>query len=180
MVKYLKKGARCKVKVEIERKYIIRIPDLSRLAEEPEYTESDIVQLYLSSEAGATHRIRSRSYGEKTVYTETKKTRIDKMSAYEEEREISFEEFSALSENIDKATRPITKKRVTFIYLGTTVEIDIYPDWKYTAILETELESREESRSLPEYIEIVREVTGDFRYSNAAMSSSFPLEDGIR
>ncbi|MBR5140695.1 MAG: hypothetical protein IKV16_06535 [Clostridia bacterium] len=162
--------------IEIERKYIIKLPDTSRLTEECGYTESDIVQIYLSSEPGVTHRIRSRRYGDKTVYTETKKTRIDKMSAYEDEREISEAEFSLLSKGIDAATRPIIKKRVTFDYLGNTVEIDIYPDWHRHAILETELLSREACAALPEYIEIVREVTGDFRYSNAVMARSFPEE----
>ena len=162
--------------IEIERKYIIKLPDLSVICREKNYTESDIVQIYLSSEPGVTHRIRSRRYGDKTVYTETKKTRIDKISAYEDEREISEEEFCALSKNIDRATRPIIKKRITFDYLGATVEIDIYPDWQRCAILETELDSREASVALPEYIEIVREVTGDYRYSNAAMARSFPEE----
>ena len=162
--------------IEIERKYIIKLPDLSILRAQMGYTESDIVQIYLSSEPGITHRIRSRRYGDKTVYTETKKTRIDKMSVYEDEREISEKEFSVLSKSIDTATRPIVKKRVTFDYLGTTVEIDIYPDWQSCAILETELASRDVSVALPEYIEIVKEVTGDYRYSNAAMAKSFPEE----
>lgn len=162
--------------IEIERKYIIKLPDLSILRAQMGYTESDIVQIYLSSESGITHRIRSRRYGDKTVYTETKKTRIDKMSVYEDEREISEKEFSVLSKSIDTATKPIVKKRVTFDYLGTTVEIDIYPDWQSCAILETELASRDVSVALPEYIEIVKEVTGDYRYSNAAMAKSFPEE----
>ena len=162
--------------IEIERKYIIKLPDLSVICREKNYTESDIVQIYLSSGAGVTHRIRSRRYGEKIVYTETTKKKIDKMSVYEDEREISEDEFSILSKSIEKGTRPIIKKRVTFDFLGTTVEIDIYPDWQRCAILETELDSREASVALPEYIEIVREVTGDYRYSNAAMARSFPEE----
>ena len=176
MVKCLKKQFEEKMNIEIERKYIIKLPELSELCTQKNYTESDIVQIYLASEQGLTHRIRSRRYADKTVYTETTKKRIDKMSVWEDEREISEEEFASLSKSIDNGTRPIIKKRVTFDYLGTTVEIDIYPDWHRHAILETELLSREASAVLPPFIEITKEVTGDFRYSNAAMARSFPEE----
>ena len=42
--------------------------------------------------------------------------------------------------------------------------------------METELESREEEVEFPSFIEILREVTGDKAYSNAAMSRTFPAE----
>ena len=163
--------------VEIERKYVIKMPDLARLVTEAEYTESRIVQIYLSSEAGVTHRVRSRSFSDNvTVYTETKKTRIDGMSAHEEEKEISESEFLTLSKGIKAGTRPVIKTRYTFLLGGVTFEIDVYPDWNKTAIMETELKSREESVKMPPFIEIVREVTGDRSYSNAAMAESFPRE----
>ena len=57
-----------------------------------------------------------------------------------------------------------------------TVEIDIYPEWDSTAILEVELRSRDEQISLPDFIKILKEVTGDKRYSNASMSRTFPEE----
>ena len=162
--------------VEIERKFIIKIPDLSRLSSDCEYSESRIVQIYLESEKGITHRVRSRSYEDKTVYTETKKTRIDKMSAFEEEREISEEEFKLLSGRIRSGSRPVVKRRLVFFYLGSRLEIDVYPDWERTAIMEIELSSRDEKINVPPYIEIISEVTGDGRYSNSALAHSFPEE----
>ena len=50
------------VNLEIERKYIIKMPPLDLLRSQPEHTESDILQIYLTHEAGETHRIRRRQY----------------------------------------------------------------------------------------------------------------------
>jgi CYTH domain-containing protein len=101
------------------------------------------------------------------------------MSSHELEREIEREEFDALVQKIAAGSRPIVKTRHTFDYLGQTFEIDVYPDWERTCIMETELDSRDASPEIPDFIRIVAEVTGDKRYSNAAMSRSFPEETKI-
>ena len=163
-------------KVEIEKKYIISMPDSALLESMPEYTVSDIVQIYLSSQKGITHRVRSRSRLGNTVYTETKKVRIDKMSAFEDEREICREEFEKAALNIAEGTKPIVKKRHTFVYKNQLFEIDVYPQWKSSAIMETELESRDIEVEFPSFIKILSDVTGNRRYSNASMAKSFPEE----
>jgi CYTH domain-containing protein len=162
--------------LEIERKYIIKKVGADVLYSLSDYTVSEILQIYLDSDVGVTHRIRRRKYKDITVYTETEKLRIDKMSAVEREREISESEFLSLSEKIKQGTRPINKRRHTFEYGGHIFEIDEYPEWKRTAILETELEEREETVDFPDFIEVLAEVTGDGSYSNAGMAREFPRE----
>ena len=162
--------------IEIERKYIIKLPDVEKMKREDGYTVSNITQIYINSPAGVTHRVRKRAYPDKTVYTETRKTRIDKMSVLEDEREITEEAFLSLSNNVKVGTRPVLKTRHTFRRGKTVVEIDVYPEWKTTCILETELIDREEKVAFPDFIEIVKEVTGEFEYSNASMAKSFPPE----
>ena len=164
------------IPVEIERKFVILMPDVTLLEKMPGYTKSEITQIYISSLPGVTHRVRKREYSETTVYTETKKIRIDSTSAYEDDREISEEEYLSISENIKKDTSPIKKVRRTAVYKGKTLEIDIYPNWNKTAILEVELSDREEYFDLPEFIKVILEVTGDKKYSNASMAISFPRE----
>lgn len=165
-----------KLPLEIERKYIIKMPDLSALNKKEGYSRSKISQIYLSSAPHVTHRIRSREYDGKTVYTETKKIRVDKISAIEDEREISGEEFEKLSLLKRPDTKVIEKERHTFLYGGFMIEIDVYPEWKRTCIMEIELETRDEVASIPDFIEIISEVTGNKKYSNAAMSKAFPEE----
>ncbi len=162
--------------IEIEKKYIILLPDEKELSSMENYEKSNITQIYLSSEVGVTHRVRSREKSGKVVYTETKKIRIDKCSSFEDEREISENEFFELCKNARADSSPVIKIRHSFLYLGQLFEIDAYPEWKNTAILETELDSRESVVSFPSFIKIVREVTGERAYSNASMSKAFPKE----
>ena len=162
--------------VEIERKYIIEKPNTDELLKYPDYSCTEIMQIYLSGNAGETRRIRKRSYPDRTEYTETVKVRIDKMSADEREREITEAEYLRLSKDIKPDTRPIKKCRHSFSYGEITVEIDVYPEWERSCIMETELTSRDERPPLPPFIKILREVTGERGYSNADMAASFPEE----
>ena len=169
-----------KNEIEIERKYVIEKPNVSAMSACAGYSSSEIVQIYLTSEVGITHRVRSRAFPDgRTIYYETKKIRIDKMSSHELEREIKREEFDALAEKIAEGSRPIVKTRHTFDYMGQTFEIDVYPDWERTCIMETELPSRDTEVTFPDFIRVVAEVTGDKRYSNASMSRKFPEETKI-
>jgi CYTH domain-containing protein len=162
--------------VEIERKYIIKIPDLSSVRANSGYKTTEITQIYLNSSDRVTHRIRKSVGSDGISYTETKKIRIDKISALEDEREISLERFEELSKNIKDGTRPIKKTRHKFTLGGQKYEVDIYPEWKETCILETELTSKDVDVRMPAFIEIIREVSGIREYSNAAMSYKFPEE----
>lgn len=162
--------------IEIEKKYIIKLPTDTDMKRCSEYSCAELTQIYLTSLPGVTHRIRSVSSEGYLRYFETKKVRIDKMSSYEDEREISEEDFLRLKENIAKGTREIKKVRHTFVYLGQTFEVDVYPEWKSTCIMETELDSREREVMMPDFIEILRDVTGVRGYSNYAMAYEFPKE----
>ena len=164
------------IPVEIERKYVIVMPDTDTLRSQSDYTVSEIEQTYSESAEHVTHRVRARRYSDRVVYTETKKVRIDKMSAIEDEREISEREYLDLLAKRKADTITLRKTRHTFEHAGQIFEIDVYPEWGRTAVMETELESRQQTVSMPDFIRIVAEVTGDKRYSNASMSQIFPDE----
>ncbi len=159
--------------VEIERKYIIKLPPLELLGG---YRRSEIVQTYLKSSPAITHRVRSRTTDGITVYTETKKLRIGKMSAIEEERELAFAEYEELLSQADPSSTPIRKMRYVIPFEDFLLELDVYPQWHSTCVMEIELPSCETEVKLPSFIQVVQEVTGDKRYSNASMSRHFPNE----
>ena len=165
-----------KANVEIERKYVIEKPSVEKMRACDGYTSSEIVQIYLTSPAGITRRIRSRVYPDRTLYFETSKVRIDNISSHEYERKIDKAEFDSLSRLADPARSPIIKTRHTFAYSNQLFEIDVYPEWEHTCIMETELETRDTEVKMPDFIHIIAEVTGDKRYSNASMSRKFPEE----
>lgn len=162
--------------IEIERKFVIEMPDIESLSRLADYTKSSITQTYLESDEGVTLRVRRREYDGRTELTKTEKRRIDEMSATEIENEIGESEYEQLLRTKKRGTQTIHKVRHTFSYQNKTVEIDVYPQWKKSAIMEIELESREEEISLPPCIKALAEVTGDKSYSNAAMSRAFPPE----
>ena len=164
--------------LEIERKYLVRIPDLACLRTAEAHTESEIEQVYLDAPAGQTHRIRCRRHSDGgTVYTETVKRRVSPIACEEEERVIDAEEFARLRAIRPMNRRIITKKRHTFVYKNQLFEVDIYPFWSKQCVVETELSSEEEHAPFPPFLELLREVSGDRRYSNAALSRDIPPED---
>lgn len=168
-----------KTEIETERKYIIVMPNISELEKFKDYREDEIEQIYLPSEKGRTHRIRARHTALGVVYTETEKIRISNSSSIEKEGEITEERFLALRSEMLAGTAVIKKTRHSFEYRNQVFEIDIYPEWERTAIMEAELPSEDASFEIPTEIRVVREVTGNRDYSNAGMARSFPKEDEI-
>ncbi len=164
---------------EIERKFIIKKPSIDTIASMESYSESEILQIYIEDEK-LTHRVRKRVYKNGACeYTENTKSRINAMSAVECENEITCELFDELSKNMEKGARPLLKIRRTFAYLDKIFEIDEYPEWKNTCIMEVELMSEEEKTEFPPFIEVMREVTGERAYSNHSMAHIMPKEDSI-
>ncbi len=164
--------------IETERKFIIKKPSDASLLAAEDFTESEIVQIYISDDR-ATHRVRKRTFSEgKIEYTENTKVRISGMSSVETENKITEDRFLSLSQSIEKGTRALLKMRKTFKYNDKTFELDFYPEWKDTCIMEVELEFEGEEIAFPNFITIVREVTGEKMYSNHSMAHRMPVEDG--
>ena len=162
--------------IETERKFIIRIPRTADMRRCQRYSCSAIEQIYLPSAAGVTHRIRRRLTAGTSVYTETVKTRISAMSCIEEEKQISKEEYFRLKEKRDFNRRIVKKNRHTFLYGDQIFEVDIYPFRKNSCVMETELKNESEHPALPPFVKVVKEVTGDHRYSNASLAQSIPAD----
>jgi len=162
--------------IETERKLVISIPDIHDLTACDSYTESEILQIYLENSA-VTHRVRRREYSDGHVeYTENKKKRISSASAIEEERCITKEEFDLLSKNIEKGASALRKIRRTFKLGDFVYELDYYDAWKKTCIMEVELPSEDTELIIPRFITVLRDVTGEKRYSNHSMAHTFPEE----
>ena len=160
---------------EIERKFLIRRPAAAWL--EANCQGSDIIQTYLKTEAtGHSDRVRRREGKDGVVYTHTVKRRISDLRREEQEREISEGEYLALLQRADPERRSIEKRRYVLAYEGKDFEIDVYPFWQDRAVMEIELADEAEAVRLPPEIEIIKEVTQDRRYTNAALAREIPLD----
>ena len=162
--------------IETERKFIVRLPDVPLLSTMEGYTVSAIRQTYLTSDPGVTHRVRERTYADRTEYYETKKTRLSPLSVIEEETAISEERYRELLGSMAEGTRTVEKVRHTVKIGDLVYEFDVYPDWQESCIMEVELPSEDTPLPLPAFIHPIEEVTGIRAYSNAAMARRFPEE----
>ena len=163
--------------LEIERKYLIRMPDIQRLAAMPGCETWDILQTYLmDGEDGSTHRVRSIFSDGNTVYIYTHKRRLSDMSHEEREMEVSRSEYEKLLKQANPALHAIDKRRYRIPYEGQLLEIDIYSFWQDRATLEIELESEEQAVALPDWLSIVRELTGERAYKNRFLAEEVPME----
>ena len=159
---------------EIERKFLIRRPDLLNLGSLCKVKE--ISQTYLTATEGSARVRRTQENGTVT-FTETVKRSLSPMRRMEIERPITEEEYNRRLAARDPRRQTIHKTRYCLNYNGHLFEIDIYPFWSKQAVMEVELKSEAETFDLPPMIKVLREVTEDPRYSNHSLAREVPLED---
>ncbi len=162
--------------LETERRFLVEMPNREALLSLPGAESSRIVQTYLASSLGVTERVRRREWESGVAYTHTAKHRVTAATAYEDERRIDKDEYERLLLRADRALRTIEKERITIPYGPHLLEIDLYPFWQHTALLEVELPCEDAALSLPPYLHILTEITEDGRYRNAAMARELPPE----
>ncbi len=165
------------VPLEIERKFLIRYPDLTALESMPNCEKVEILQTYLLSSDGTEVRVRKRGRDGKYMYYRTEKSRVSETERTEIERRISHKEYVGYLKEADPARRPIRKTRYCLTENNCYYEIDVYPEWKKQAILEMELLTRDQEVLFPKDIRILREVTADKRYGNHSLAADMPEED---
>jgi CYTH domain-containing protein len=164
------------VPLEIERKVLLDAPDLGAL-EQAASSVSEIVQTYLVTDEWDAERVRRRlvrdADGEHLQLTHTRKRGVSAGVVEEDEREVDEATYASLLERTDPARVPIVKTRYVVPWAGRTLEIDRFASPRALWLLEVELDDAAhltEPLDLPTWITVVREVTGDPAYSNAALA----------
>ncbi len=161
---------------EIERRFLIRYPDIDKL-DRLCFARSEITQTYIGGGGGSSSRVRRSEAGGVVEYTRTEKTRVSDMTRMEAERRISRGEYESLLLRAEPGLKAIEKTRWQVGHKGFVLEIDVFPFWKDRALLEIELDGEEREIELPYYIEVIKEVTGDGRYTNRALAAEVPYDD---
>ena len=160
---------------EIERKYLIEYPDIN-LLEKYADSKSEIAQTYLKTDNGLTSRVRKRTTDGVTKYIFTEKKRITDVKCIENEREIGSEEYEKLLKLSDPERRTVEKMRYCIPFNGRVVEVDVYPFWNDRAIAEVEMEDENEEVVLPDFINVIRDVTAEKAYKNYAIAKEIPID----
>lgn len=155
---------------EIERKYLIEYPDLQKLENMPNCRKVDIIQTYLKSMNGEELRIRQRGEKGSYVYSKTLKRSITGAKRVEIEERLTQDDYLQLLMEADPEKYQIRKTRYCLTYENQYFEIDVYPFWKDRAIAEIELRDENAAVIFPKEIRVIREVTEDENYKNAALA----------
>ncbi len=155
---------------EIERKFLIEMPDIEYLESLPNCEKVRIVQTYLNSSDDEEVRIRQRGNNGTYTYSKTRKINVDSMKRIEVETRLTQEEYINELLNADPTRGQIVKDRYCLCYKNQYFEIDIYPFWNDKAIAEIELISEDQKIELPEFINVIDEVTDDINFKNSEIA----------
>lgn len=156
--------------LEIERKFLIGYPDLRWLESQPNCRRVDIIQTYLKAAPDEEIRVRQRGADGSYVYYETIKRTVTGMKRVEIERRLTQKEYLKRLMDADTTRRQIRKTRYCLMYKNQYFEIDVYPFWTDKAIAELELSDEAQPIVFPKELKIIREVTDDPAYRNAALA----------
>lgn len=167
-------------KLEIERKFLVKFPtSWSDMAElfDGIVDVKRISQTYLKPDPGEqAARVRKTIEGlsgdTETVYHRNQKKPTGDTGVHEEtESEISEKEYNkALKEsNPDKCA--IEKTRFVFKWHDQVFELDLFKGHlKGLAILEIELDDKNDKVELPPFLRVIKEVTKDKRFTNFSLA----------
>ena len=155
---------------EIERKFLIEMPDLEYLESLPNCEKVQIVQTYLKSNDDEEIRIRQRGSNGSFTYSKTRKINVNNLKRIEVEERLTEEEYINELLNADPTRGQIIKDRYCLAYNNQYFEIDIYPFWKDKAIVEIELSNEKDKIDLPPYLEVIDEVTDNINYRNSEIA----------
>ena len=163
--------------LEIERKFLIRYPDLSVL-EQFCSRKALICQTYLVSKDQCSRRIRRREYGGRIEYWYNEKQKLTDMTRIERERQITEEEYLELLKEAIPGSGTIRKTRYDLPYGDLCFEVDVFPEWNDRAFAEVELDNESQGFTVPDCLAIIKEVTADKRYTNKSLAiNGFVYED---
>ena len=141
--------------LEIERKYLIAMPDTRALRAACSHVY-EMEQTYLAAAPGVTARVRRRQEGERVEYFYTEKEFRTDRTCVERERAVTEEEYHRLLVRRREEGVTLRKTRWCMLYAGRVLEIAPV--------------------SIPPQIRVLREVTADRRLKNAVLAQRIPDE----
>ena len=156
---------------EARRRFLVEYPDISMLEDLPDCYREEIDQVYLHAPQNEEIRLRKRRSGEDCVYYLTRTKTEGGHRRLDSEGRLTEREYMRLLGNADPEMKPIHKTRWSIYWKGHHYEIDLYPFWKDRAVLEVLLEDQDEDARIPDFLRVIREVTGDREYEIASLAS---------
>lgn len=167
---YLGEGA----PVEKFHKYLIEVDDelLERLKKEDNYSTSHIVQHYLTGDGTHERRIRRRERNGDVMFVYSESNYISGNERIKVDRVLTERQYKDYGFQIDPDLNVTDKMRYSFINDDSFYKLDVYDFDQTKGILSTETRTDETEAKVPEYVRVIKDVTGDKNYKNYYLAKS--------
>jgi CYTH domain-containing protein/nucleoside-triphosphatase THEP1 len=163
------------IPLEIERKFLIKMPNIENLIKFEKCQMVEISQTYLKNESSdIEERIRQRGVDGSYIYFHTTKKRVSDTTRIEIEERITKNQYLTLLMRADNTRHQIVKKRYCFMYKNLYFELDVYPFWNEVAILEIELTNQNQQFEIPYFIDVIKDVTNNEEFKNNSIAIRIP------
>ena len=160
--------------VERFDKYLIEVNEevLEKFRSEANYSTSHIIQHYLKSENGYERRIRSRERDSDTMYTYSEANYLSSNERIKTDRVLTEREYKDYFHQIDHDLNVIDKMRYSFIKKDLFYKLDVFDFDTSKGILSIDRPSDGRKVEIPEYVTVIKDVTGDRNYKNYYLARS--------
>ena len=155
---------------EAERKFLVEYPDVTWLESLPGCRLVEISQTYLLSGPNEEVWVRERTDDGHSAYFETVRKPLDG-ETLETEHNLTQKEYTKRLADADPGRRTLRRKRYCLTWQGRYCEVDLFPFWRDRALCEVQLPREDAAVTLPPELKVIREVTDDPAYRNAALAS---------
>ena len=154
---------------EIERKFLVEMPDLERLEKLPGCRRVEIEQAYLPTTNDEKLRIRKWVEDGQAIYYKTRRRRVNGRRLEVEER-LTQRSYMEMMEEAG-ALQLLRKTRYSIPYQGQQFQLNVYPFWTDQAIVKIELNEENAQVQLPPELTLIREVTGEREYKDYTLAA---------
>lgn len=156
-----------------KRKFLVRMPDLKALLEKREAVAFDMVQTYLvMTNPNIERRVRMQKNGGENLYFFNEKHTMPDNTKWDTERPISEKAYNRYLLEADPDLQPVHKIKYRFNGNRRRYELDVYPFSEDKAILFCYTDGEV---TVPDEIEVLRDVTGDLAYKNRHLAATQSL-----
>ena len=160
--------------VEKFNKYLIEVDDrlLERIKSEANYSTSHIVQHYLLSENGYERRIRSRERGQDVMFSYSEANYLSTNERIKVDKILTERQYKDYFHEVDPELNVIDKMRYSFICDDIFFKLDVFDFDHSKGILSIDQPTDGREVKVPEYITVIKDVTGDINYKNYYLAKS--------
>ena len=155
---------------EIERKFLVEMPDLAALEKIPGCRRVEIEQAYLKTAADEKIRVRKWVEDGRAIYYKTRRRRLNDRKLEVEER-LTQRAYKETPEEAGDTLQLLHKTRYSIPWEGQIFQLNVYPFWQDQAIVKLELNEEDALVQLPPALNLIREVTGEREYKDYTLAA---------